>query len=57
MPRPALPRERADNAGFSIVLVLGGFLALGLLAFALSHDDVASKRTVETQTAQPHARL
>ena len=40
-------RERADNAGFSIVIALGGFLALCIMAVAMSEDS-ASERTAET---------
>ena len=53
VPDPRYPRgrARADNAGFSIVLALGGFLALGLMALAIS-DDAASERAADALTAQ-----
>lgn len=31
--------DRADNAGFSLVIALAGFLALGLMALAMTNDD------------------
>lgn len=41
-------RDRADNAGFSIVIALGGFLALGMMALALSHETAAEKTAAAT---------
>lgn len=41
-------QDRADNAGFSIVLALAGFLALGIMAVALTDPEV-SQPTAATQ--------
>lgn len=51
-PRDPRSRDRADNAGFSIVLVLGGCLALGLLALTMT-DHVSSQRTGATHDGRP----
>lgn len=48
-------QDRADNAGFSIVLALAGFLALGIMAVALT-DPEASRPTAAIQ-ATPSASL
>jgi hypothetical protein len=42
---PGDPRhyDRADNAGFSLVIALGGFLALGVMAVAISHEEAAKE--------------
>jgi hypothetical protein len=48
-------QDRADNAGFSIVLALAGFLVLCIMAMALT-DPEASQSTATTQ-ATPAASL
>jgi hypothetical protein len=47
---PNDPRHhgRADNAGFSVVIVLGGFLALGLMAAAIRDEGSARSGAVHT---------
>lgn len=49
-PTNARRQERADNAGFAIVIALGGLLALGVLAFAMSTDTALVENTDATNT-------
>ena len=41
-------QDRADNAGFSIVLALAGFLALGIMAVALTDPEPSQPTATQT---------
>jgi hypothetical protein len=58
MPDHRFPRgdtrhyDRADNLGFSLVIALAGFLALGIMALAMTSDD-ARHAAISDASAKP----
>lgn len=44
--------DRADNAGFSLVIVLAGFLALGMTALVMTNGDARNAKAFDA-SAKP----
>jgi hypothetical protein len=49
-PKDPRSQDRADNAGFSIVLALAGFLALGIMAVALTEQEASQSTAAIHET-------
>ena len=54
-PKDPRSQDRADNAGFSIVLALAGFLVLGIMAVALTEQETSRPTAAMQET--PSASL
>lgn len=56
-PKDPRSQDRADNAGFSIVLALAGFLVLGIMAVALTEQETSTAAMQETPSASLAAAM